>query len=527
MLIVILNNIKRQAITLLLVIFGLAAAFGGVLPAHAHGDGGMEFEENQMFYESFMDAFEEANGEMRQVLTDLEMQYQSGPRRAPTDEAFVEYLDERIELSAPAFAKLIDRSLDLFRARLEAADPALYRQARVFEKLNWRQKVWRIMKKYIVHQFVTVKSLITEPAEWGPKAVVLGAVALRLAIVQGLVYVGYTGITEGIESIFFGPLHWACPLFQILYVPFAFAGAQLWKPMISWGLGVGLALRLEYSLKMTKFLMSYRIGMRRLFVSVATGQSHHEFVTTRSDYKKRTAGKIHHIEEELYDKTVWQEVYRNFHLPHTRPQLQDTGDMDLRKDLDVIFHAGEGVSAARRLYIATKHIDGLNFLHNLLTNTTDGVFQNNGYSNHNYLKVTMLVASLGAHLKNYRDIVLNGAQMPRENPELLAYQRSLAEPALNAAVKMFKEARYLTTPERLDEKFHRGLADKPRELHRQLLDEWRHAEVTDKVDDIKHEFKPAKKALKYGLLLPGGFKKFKASELSKSLCASLLQGALK
>ncbi len=422
--------------------------------ALAHGDGGLDYDETSVLYTSMMHAMREAGDITARTLDDLEVKYHTEGR--PLEDAqIVEFMNERIRLDAPAFAKLLDRSIDIFRARLEKECSHCYFEKRVIEHPSFRAKVFNFLKNYFIHYARILKTAFVNPRSMVTTGVGIGGKGLRLFAIHGPLYLVYTAITEGIESTIMGPAHWACTFFQALYFPAAYLGHQVWNPLLSSGHGFALLKRLGVSSRSVFAIAKYKSEMRRLMVESATGN--YKSVLTRKDYRKYISGLEHHIEHEMDYKKFWGEIYRNFHAPETRPLLRHARQMDLQSDLDKIFYMEtpfdeDRVSEPERFYIAVKHADGLKLMLSMLENMSDDLYVRGKYSAMNYFRVSSLLGRAGAHLTRYENLLFTGALSPRDNIALQFHQSVMAERALDSIQKFLISAESLVKPsERIDQ----------------------------------------------------------------------------
>ena len=451
---------------------------------HAHGHGGLEGEEMAVLFESMMQAIDEATDRTARELTELEVRYGGRPS---TDPMVIEYLGRRMKLHRPAFAKVVDRGLNIWRARVERASPELYFEPRLRVHLSFREKMIDIFEKVIVHQVLLMRDAFLDPNMIITGGVHLAGWSTRKLYEEGKRFVGYTVVTEAIESAFFGAWHVACPLFQILYVPASFVMRHVEDPIRNRGHGYPMVQRLGGSIRAFKLVLDYKRDMRHLLVVGLDGR--YRGVTSEKGYREFLAGADHHMEAELNMRRFWPESMRNFHAPETTPLVRHPSELDLRSDYDIIFGANHPEGAelgveSDRFYVALKHGDGLLELYDMLQEMLSHQVEvkrgrnvwrelylrarglplpdvseyKRKYTIANQIRIESILGHLGAYIKNYRTLVLVGAVSPRENPALQAHQRALADAQLDHIKTALKDAYLLLQPKRFDQETIKWLA---------------------------------------------------------------------
>lgn len=431
--------------------------------ARAHGDhGGLDLEERVELYKSFLIAQQDATREVEHVLHELELKYHNGPRVHSDDEAKIVFMNEHIDVYSSAFTRFFDHSIGILRERLKSDCPhGCEAEIRLLASRGLMSRVAASVKQYLVHYLLMLGKSAKSPydmAKWAltgqkpewtrPLAVWsagIAAEAVKMTIVHGVSYLLWTGVTEAIEFSVMGPYHWACPFFQMMYLPVALVGVQVWRPMINSGWGARMSTRLKVSMRALYAMARYRIEMRRLYVEATVGRP--LFTMRHSDYRDLVAGTHDHLEKELNDKHFWDTVYRNFHAPDTRPYPLSLKDMNLQNDLDKIFAAGPTVYSEReRFYVAIKLGDGLNYFYKTIEKISAEQAEAAQLSLGSYFLLSRPMGSAGLLIKELSLLLKMGALASRKNPELQAHQAALARRGLEGFMRFFTNFESIASP---------------------------------------------------------------------------------
>lgn len=403
---------------------------------HAHGGGGpgelsLESRESVALYSALIQAMKESEANLSHQMADADF--------------WVSVDSRAINLNTGAFSKLIDRALALFRHQMSVECPECYHQKKEIQFESFKQKVTSQFQKYLSFQLNAMKSVFVNPGQMAPKLVSLAADGARLFAFHGTFYLLYTALTEAIESVFMGPFHWACPLFQALYFPAAFVTDRVWQPLVSPGLGVGIATRLGLSLKAMYLVAKFRIQMRAVTVEARTGDQSFQSTLRRQDYMKHISGMDHHIEDELGLKYFWAETYKNFHFKQntTREPL-----LNLESDLRFVFgHMDDSEPAESfKFYTALKHVDGLTYMHKLLVHSVEELHEAEHFSSQNHFKVSKAIGKLGYLLENYKRVLFTGALLKESHKEAKLIQFDHASFALREIENIFAQMLFVLDP---------------------------------------------------------------------------------